>query len=212
MSPRNPILALLVAVIRFLWPLYNARTREIVGTVLGLLAAAVYVLSEVLASAPPDPAPDVPVPAMDVPVPSPDALDAPEEGVNALSDPGVADPLPIESVPVAVLRHAVGLVLPVGCSGPQRTAWRAFGEDVAACLGARCGLVESVVLGLQEGNWGAVLADRLPCLMGCLGSAVAGQIVIRQGTETQRAAWYGTSDEVRRLPVYEVRIERPAGD
>ena len=79
----RPVANLLLALLRILWPFTNARTREIVGTVLTVLAALAYGLSEAVpaiieATAPtvaeaPAPLPAAPVALEAPPVVEPDA-------------------------------------------------------------------------------------------------------------------------------------------
>jgi len=102
----DALLKLLIALLRFVWPFANARTREVVGTVLGVLAALVAALSWIIPADPLPPVPDVPPPALDAPG-EPDVPDVPA--------------VETEAAPLTALRYVVGL-LPLGCSAPQNVA------------------------------------------------------------------------------------------
>jgi len=192
----------LIALLRILWPFANSRTREVVGTAVGILAAVVAALAWVIPEDTLPPPPDVPVPAVDAPDPAPVPEIVPTEDVAPAADPEA------ESAVLAVLRHATGLLLPVGCSGAQRAAWTAFGQVTADCLLSECRAAEGLVSAFRSRGWADFGLDMFPCAMKCLGKGGVVGVQVAQVESRQRTAWFGTSDEVRVEQVYRITIPR----
>lgn len=174
-------------IIALIVPWENKTRWQKVGSVL----TAIALIASFAATLIPD------VPPVPVPVPSPDAigpLDVPAV------DPG-SDVVPV----LEILGAAV--TAPLGCSSAQVAGWQAFGVGVSDCLVNKCQLAADVVAGMQSGAWGELLSDNLPCALVCLGSAV-GDVIVRRGEVKQVSTWFGTSNEVRVVEVYRVRVQK----
>lgn len=182
---------LVKAIVLFINPKQNMTTVQRVGsflsilTLLGMLAGAVNALLPVDVPTPQNPAQDV-LPVGDV---YPDVPGDESASVGILGLLGAA------------------VTAPLGCSSAQVAGWQAFGVGVADCLVNKCGLASDVVAGMQSGAWGELLSDNLPCALVCLGSA-AGDVIVKRGEVKQVATWFGTSNEVRVVEVYRVRIQK----
>jgi len=53
------------------------------------------------------------------------------------------------------------------------------------------------------------VTENLPCALICLGGAV-GDVIVKRGETRQVATWFGTSNEVRVVEVYRVRVQKAA--
>ena len=193
-------------IIALLIPWKNETKWQRVGTVLTILSILIGVVLQFLPPVPPPvpgpvPSPDVIVP-LDIPAPQnpvPDTFAVPDV------QPDVSGG---ESVSTGIL-GVLGTVAvsPFGCSATQVAGWQAFGVGVADCLVNKCGVAADVVAGMQSGAWGEFVSDNLPCALVCLGSAV-GDVVVKRGETKQVATWFGTSNEVRVVEVYRVRVQK----
>lgn len=176
-------------IIAIIVPWENKTRWQKVGSVLTAIALIASFAATLIPESPPVVAP---VPSPDVIVP----LDVP-----------AVDPGP-DVVPVLEVIGAA-LTAPLGCSATQVASWQAFGTGVADCLVNGCGVASDVVAGMQSGAWGEFVTDNLPCALICLGSAV-GDVVVKRGETKQVATWFGTSNEVRVVEVYRVRVQKAA--
>jgi hypothetical protein len=215
MSPK--LNELLLAILRFVWPFANAKTKEIVGTVVTCLAIVGAVASQVLPYFVAVPTPtvvvgdvvtvpaDVPVPAPAEPAPTPNPPDAVEPAEGAVPD------VPPRVSSVGEILFAA-LTAPLGCSGPQREDWlegaRAAGDCAVKCAVPTGTYALTQTIHGVELDGPGLTKGLLSCLVPCL-AAVAVTTVTKVVSEPTRYGGSAGEANVYKPDTYRILLTPP---